>query len=202
MADLEFYGKGHTYMVDGERIPCVSDLTRFISREVYGEAPQWRLEAAAVKGTAVHAATEALDKAGTAEIEEEYSGYLEAYAKFLREHEVRWELVEHPDWHEGDRYAGTIDRYGLIDGALVLVDLKTVYTVHKVLYGASLNLYRRILEHRGYEVEKLAILHLRRDGSYRLIWLPTDEEMPTLLLALHGKMQKKRRNNERRTETQ
>jgi hypothetical protein len=160
------------------------------------------LEAAAARGTAVHKATEELDKTGGVIVDDDYAAYVQAYAAFLHEHEAVWELTEHSLWHPEHRYAGTIDRYGLIDGERVLVDLKTVYTVHKVLYGASLNLYRRILEHRGYIVERLAILHLKRDGSYKLIWLPTDEEMPQILLALHGKLQKKRRNHERRTETQ
>ena len=62
MRSFSFDGDGHTYLLDGERIPCVSDLCRFVSREVYQDTPQWKMDAAAERGTAVHAATEALDK--------------------------------------------------------------------------------------------------------------------------------------------
>lgn len=121
MSNLEFAGDRHIYYLDGEQIPCVSDLCRFIVREVYKDTPDWQLEAAADRGTKVHAAAEILDKSGSAEIEEEYAPYLEAYASFLREHDVNWELIEHAGFHPVFLYAGTIDRYGWLDGKRTLV---------------------------------------------------------------------------------
>lgn len=202
MSELTFYDKGHIYMAQGERIPAVSDLCRFISREVYGDAPAWKLEAAAIRGTAVHQATEALDREGCAAIEEDYLGYLEAYRKFLTEHEVAWELIEHPDWHEELRYAGTIDRYGMVDGIRTLVDIKTAYAVQKALYGASLNLYRMMLERRGKTVERLLIVHLKKDGTYKLVPLEISDTVAMALITLHTATMRRRRNNGRRTEDQ
>ena len=46
---LEFYDKSHVYELDGDRIPCVSDLCRFIHKEIYKDAPLWQMEAAADK---------------------------------------------------------------------------------------------------------------------------------------------------------
>ena len=120
---LEFYDKGHVYMLDGVRIPCVSDLCRFLHRELYKDAPNWTMEAAADRGTKVHAATEALDRAGQAEIEDDYLPYLEAYVQFLREHDVRWEMIEQAMHHPEHKYAGTIERYGTIDGIPTLLDI-------------------------------------------------------------------------------
>lgn len=196
MSELTFYDKGHIYMMDGERLPSVSDLCRFISREVYGDAPAWAMEAAAERGTAVHKATEELDKTGTASIDSDWAGYLEAYRKFLTEHKVEWELIEHPDWNEEHRYAGTIDRYGNVDGVRSLVDLKTVSKVQKPLYGASMNLYRMVLEQRGKAVDRLLILHLKKDGTYKLVPLDKDSEVPLALIKLHQvtAKQRKRRN--------
>lgn len=202
MSELTFYDKGHIYMAQGERIPSVSDLCRFISREVYGDAPAWKLEAAAIRGTAVHQATEALDREGSAAIDEDYLGYLEAYRKFLTEHEVAWELIEHPDWHEELRYAGTIDRYGKVDGIRTLVDIKTAYAVQKALYGASLNLYRMMLERRGKTVERLLIVHLKEDGTYKLVPLEISDTVAMALITLHTATTRRRRNNGRRTEDQ
>ena len=194
MDDLVFYEKGHIYMLDGERIPCVSDLCRFIHKEIYKDAPPWQLEAAADRGTAVHLATEMLDKTGTAEISDDYAPYLRAYAAFLREHDVKWELVEHSNYHPVHGYAGTIDRYGTVDGIWTLVDLKTSYTVYKPLYSASLNLYRMMLEARGNNVQRLAILHLKKDGTYKFIKFDVDDVVPMALLALHNALKKKTRN--------
>lgn len=193
---LQFFDKGHVYMLDGERLPCVSDLCRFLHREIYKEAPIWQLEAAADRGTKVHEATELLDKAGRAEIEDDYLPYLEAYAKFRREHEVVWELTEHPDYHPEHRYAGTIDRYGTVDGIATLVDLKTTYQVYKPLCSASLNLYRLILEARGKPVEKLMIIHLKKDGTYRLVHFDFDDSVPMALITLHTALKRRKRGKQ------
>ena len=190
---LDFYDKGHIYMLDGERIPCVSDLCRFLHREIYKEAPLWQMESAADRGTAVHKATELLDTTGRAEISDDYAPYLTAYAAFLQEHDVEWELIEHPDYHPAHGYAGTIDRYGKVDGISTLLDLKTTYTVYKPLCSASLNLYRLMLEARQRCVERLAILHLKKDGTYKLITFDFDDAVPMALLTLHNVLKKKRR---------
>ena len=193
MDELTFYDKGHIYMQGGERIPCVSDLCRFLHKEIYKDAPPWMIEAAAARGTAVHEATEQLDKTGTVEICEEYAPYLEAYVAFRREHEAEWELVEYSDFHPEHRYAGTIDRYGRLDGKLTLLDIKTTSTVYKALCGASLNLYRMMLNARGKAVERLVILHLKKDGKYKLIEIAMDDVVPMALIALHNVTKKKRR---------
>lgn len=190
---LQFFDKGHVYMLDGERIPCVSDLCRFLHREIYKDAPVWQLDAAADRGTKVHAATETLDRAGRAEIEDEYLPYLQAYALFQQEHEVTWELIEHPDYHPVHRYAGTVDRYGMVDGYRTLVDIKTTYRVYKPLCSASLNLYRLILEARQKAVERLLILHLKKDGTYKLIRFDADDSVPMALITLHTALKTRRR---------
>jgi hypothetical protein len=182
---LQFFDKGHIYTLEGQRLPCVSDLCRFLHREIYKDAPLWQMEAAADRGSKVHAATEALDRTGRAEIEDVYLPYLEAYALFRKEHDVQWELIEHPDYHPAHRYAGTIDRYGMVDGFKTLLDIKTTYKVYKPLCGASLNLYRLMLEARGKTVERLLILHLRKDGSYKLLRFDADDSVPLALLTLH-----------------
>lgn len=197
---LEYTSHGHIYELDGQRIPCVSDLCHFLNREIYAAAPVWQMEAAAERGTAVHSATESLDRIGTAEIEDEYSPYLEAYASFLREHSVSWELIEHSDYHPTYLYAGTIDRYGTLDGAPTLLDIKTTYTVHKPLCIASLNLYRMILESRGMPVEQLAILHLRKNGAYKIVLIEIRDDVPLALLTLQELLKKRRRKNGRNQE--
>ena len=197
---LEFYDKSHVYELDGERIPCVSDLCRFLHKEIYKDAPLWQMEAAADRGTKVHAATEALDKTGRAEIEDSYLPYLQAYAQFRQEHEVQWELIEYADYHTELMYAGTIDRYGMVDGYRTLADLKTTYRVYKPLCGASLNLYRLILEARQKTVERLMIIHLKKEGTYKLVNIPIDGAVAMALITLHNALKTRRKKNVRRTE--
>lgn len=193
MAELEFLENGHVYMLEGKRVPCVSDLCRFLSREIYVDAPRWQQDAAAERGTAVHEATVQLDAVGRATVEDEYAPYLQAYAAFLRDYNPEWRLTEKSFYSETDGFAGTIDRYGLLEGYRTLVDIKTTYTVHKPLCEASLNLYRRLLESNGHPVVRIYILHLQKSGKYKLIPFEISDRLPDSLLTLHKALEKKRR---------
>lgn len=193
MAELVFLEDPHLYTLDGNELPCVSDLCRFLHKEIYKEAPAWQMEVAALRGTAVHEATEALDKTGSAEIDEEYSQYITAYTAFLSDHRPAWEMIEQSMYHPELLYAGTIDRYGTVDGKKTLVDLKTTYTVHRPLCKASLNLYRLMLEAKGLAVEKLAILHLKKDGTYKIVNIDIDDALPMALITLHNELKKRKK---------
>ena len=82
----------------------------------------------------------------------------------------------------------------MVDGFKTLLDIKTTYRVYKPLCSASLNLYRMILEARGRAVGRLLILHLKKDGSYKLIRFDADDSVPMALITLYTAL-KTRRNN-------
>ena len=193
MDDFTFQEEKHIYMLGSEQLPCVSDLCRFLHRDIYKDAPKWQMEAAAERGTAVHGATQALDTTGKAEISEEYLPYLLAYKAFLQDYRPSWDMIEQPFYHPEHRYAGTIDRFGAIRGEAALVDIKTTYTVYRPLCRAQLNLYRLMLIARGYPVHRMYILHLKRDGTYKLIPMETDEPLAHALITIHNALRKKRR---------
>jgi hypothetical protein len=194
MAKLLFFDTEHKYTLDGEELPSVSELCRFLSREIYGDVTQFTLDKAADRGTKVHKACEILDLYGKAEVSEDILPYIQAYLKFRREHEVKWDKVEHSTYHATDRYAGTIDRAGTVDGKQCIVDIKTTYNVHKPLALAQLNLYRRMLEQDGeWKADALYILHLDKNGEYKLLPFDRNDDVPNALLTLHNLMKKKRR---------
>lgn len=193
MATLLFYDQGHKYTLEGEEIPSVSELCRFISREIYGEIAQYRLDTAAERGTAVHKACEVLDKYGTVDVQDDILPYVQAYLSFRKEHAVEWQKIEYAAHHPQDRYAGTIDRYGMLDGHIVVLDIKTTHTIHTPLASAQLNLYRRMLQATGFQVGKLYILHLKKDGTYKLKQFDFDDAVPDAILTLHNVLKKKRR---------
>lgn len=197
MAQLLFFDSGHRYTLDGVEIPSVSELCRFISREVYGTVAQYTLDMAADRGTRVHKATEALDVYGKVEVTDDIAPYVQAYLKFRQDHDIKWNMVERSIANKSERYAGTVDRYGTLDGAKALVDLKTTYTVHKRLAIAQLNLYRWMIESEGHAVEKQYILHLKKDG-YKLVEIEKNDDVPSALLTLHRLMEKKRRKKNAR----
>ena len=191
MAQLLFFDEGHKYTLDGEELPSVSQLTRFISREIYGDVGQFNLDRAAERGTAVHKATELLDKYGKAEIDEDIMPYLQAYICFRKEHKCEWQKIEYATHHPNNLYAGTRDRVGTVDGHLVVLDIKTSSTIQKPLYTAQLNLYRKMLPD---PIEQLVILHLKKDGTYKLIDIPIEDALADACVTMHEALKKKKRS--------
>lgn len=51
MSRLIFYNDTHSYQIDGETLPSVTEILRFISREIYADATSWKLDNAADRGT-------------------------------------------------------------------------------------------------------------------------------------------------------
>lgn len=194
MATLIFYDDSHRYTVDGEEVPSVSELTRFIARELYSETPQFAMDSAASRGTAIHKATEALDKFGTVEIPDDIAEYLKAYVAFVKENKPEWEKIE---WSvcKDTLYAGTLDRFGTLDGKRVIVDVKSTATItplHRTLYTAQLNLYRMAVE-SVTPVDALYVLQLKKDGKYKLIELPVEDDLANACITLHQATKKRKR---------
>ena len=195
--ELIFREEDHKYFLNGEEIPSVSELTRFLSREVYGEADPIALDRAAEKGTAVHDALQTLDEKGEVEVPSEYDGYIAAYLKFRAEHDVEWREIE---WMvHTDKYAGRIDRYGYVDGKPCIVDFKTTSRItkaHEVLYTAAQNLYQEAICFTK-PVDMLYVLQLKSDGTYKLISLSYDTDLAAACLIMHNAFAKTKRKKKK-----
>ena len=191
MAKLLFYDDTHRYTVDGEEVPSVSELVRFITRELYSDAPQYMVDNAATRGTKVHKATEAIDKFGSVEIESDIAPYVQAYVQFLKDKNPEWKKIEWAVCNE-KLYAGTVDRFGWMDGKPVILDIKTTQSIsglHKVSYRAQLNLYK-LAVWKEEPVEELWILQLKKDGTYKLIPIEFDDDLALACLTMHEAIKK------------
>jgi hypothetical protein len=193
MNDFIFSEDAHIYQLDGQVIPSVSELCSPLSKSIYQEVPKWQMEAAADRGTAVHKATQQLDAAGTADIDAEYLPYLLAYMRFLQEHSVSWSLTEQPMYHKEFLFAGTPDRYGYVDGKATLVDFKTSSNVHKPLCRAQLNFYALMIFERGLPVDQMMILHLKRDGYYKIVPFEIDTSLVMALLTIYNALKSRKK---------
>ena len=193
---LEFEEKTHTYRLDGVKIPSVSDITECLAAITYREVPPEIMAYAAERGTIIHRAAEELDMKGEVSVTGEYAPYVEAYANFLRDKEPIWDMIEEPV-NNGTLYAGTPDRYGLMDGKHVIVDIKTaaqISRVKKALYTAAQNLYRAALE-TWLPVDELWLLQLSKDGAYKLIPLPKDDTLATACLVIYNQTRRKEKKH-------
>lgn len=202
MANIVFFDEGHSYTVDGEPVPSVSEVTRFMAREIYDQTRQQDMDKAADRGTKIHKATEVLDKYRAAEVDDEYIEYLKAYMAFCKEYKPSWEKIECPVNNE-KLYAGTIDRYGMIGEQKVLLDIKSTATIspaHRALYTAAQNLYRMALEKLGLRVDAIWILQLKKDGTYKIYQLEVQDELANACIALHQALKKRTRARKENTD--
>ena len=184
---IEFDEDKHEYSVNGVKVPSVSEILAPLSADRYGQVNPWVLQAAAERGRAVHEATQLMDYGFDPDEDFSVNGYLIAYQDFLSSTNVEWIYAEKivcayrfqsPGSNAEDNvtYAGTLDRYGKINGQDAIVDIKTYASLttdallqascQTALYRAALldNISDRILPHI-----KRYVLHLKKDGSWRLV---------------------------------
>lgn len=179
----------HTYTLYGEKIPSVTQIIRFLDVDVDKSRP-WLRDEAARRGTLVHQACALIDYDEPDVLElipDEIKGYVTAYLNFLQDNRCEWKYIELPDWceYKGTVYAGTIDRYGLMNGVPVLLDIKTGSAGIKMRHTAQLTGYRNF---PGIDPDCfMYILYLKRDGTYKLAPHMPDEELFEACLTMHNK---------------
>lgn len=171
MDKLIFREEDHTYELGGVQLPSVTEiLSPFSGNDKISPAT---LQHAAHRGHLVHGYTELIDYGVPPEdidIVPELAGYVSAYLRFLRDWQPTWELIEQPV-HWGLAYAGTLDRYGKIDGKPVMVDIKSTSGAsrqQKVVWACQLKGYDRALPPQFPKPEKHLNLLLKFNGKYTL----------------------------------
>lgn len=122
---LTFDSESHTYRYGGKVVPSVTQILRPMMDLDHVDADL--LRRASAFGTAVHRACELDDLCQLDEsaLDPNLMPYLAGWRKFCREHGCGWEWIESPVYHPTMRYAGTLDRYGLVDGFRSVVDIKS-----------------------------------------------------------------------------
>lgn len=193
---INFSPEDHVYTCEGEVVPSVTQILRFCSKEVYGPVNEDVLKNAARRGTLVHESCEAIDKHGACFQDPEIENYLTAYYEFLIDHKPKWLGIEQLLFSEKNWYAGTADRIGKLDGTdeTCLIDLKTTSAVKKQLVQPQLLAYKTAWEENNNStIDKLMILHLRKDGTYKLIEFEQDDSVWNACLTLHKAFPKRKK---------
>lgn len=214
MATLVFFDKEHQYELNGEQVPSVSEISRFASREVYGNVEQYTLDNAASRGSAVHKSTEVLDKYNEVECDSSIEPYVRAYIKFRKDYGIKeYVAIEKALASEKMKYAGTIDRIATITsefaksfkeqtkvdisnlvGQLAIIDIKSSAVVQKVLAPIQLNGYEKLVTENGIgKVGLLLILHLNKEEKYKIHNFEIDDTLFMSCYNLHMALQKKKR---------
>ena len=184
--DFRFYEESHTYMLDGARLPSVSEI---ISPLVdFSGVPLDVLQFAAERGKAVHKACELddLEQLNYYELDPRLTPYVDAWQKFKRDFEPTFLFNEEPMFNELFGYAGTPDRVAQIGKKIWVPDIKSTALISRAA-GVQLSGYARLVE--GFaqvKVDGLMVVQLRDDGTYRTEEFKRDDATFLSCLNIHN----------------
>lgn len=171
---VQFDETTHTYTLGGVELPSVTRIIRYLAVDKANNADPNMALIARERGSAVHEATVMYDYSGEIpdDFPAEYAPYLEAYVQFCHDYRPKWELIERQMGSATLGFAGTLDRFGVIDDKLCILDIKTSYKVDIPSLSAQLSAYSKLLkkEFPLYKCESIDLygLQLMRTGKYRL----------------------------------
>ena len=177
MPAVAFDAKTHTYRVGGEVYPSVTQICRYLQYDKASRGNPFIRDAAGAKGKKVHLYTQYIDQGYQFEDPPEIAGYLKAYRTFLRERSPRWIAIEQRIANTELKVAGTLDRFGLMDGGYVIADIKTTGVLDEDYVSAQLHGYKTILTDEGC-IETLIEDPSQKIQLFSIQLKPTGEYIP------------------------
>ena len=172
-AVLQFDEASHTYLIDGVRVPSVTQVLKPLYD--FSRVDPVMLQAKAALGTSVHRACELLDNDDLDEESEDgraalapLAGYLAGYKKFKSDKKPVVLENETRLFHPAHRYAGTIDRRFELEGDVWDVDLKSTVAMSPIV-GLQTAAYTEMFKANGKtDRARRGALQLFPDGKYKL----------------------------------
>jgi hypothetical protein len=129
--------------------------------------PKYIPREALERGTRVHEVTEEIDRGGTVDPGDDILGWVAAYQAFLRDVQPTYKQIEKIIERPALDVHGIIDRVGLIDGRLCVLDIKT--GPKKTADAIQLAAYAMLYDQQCYDQLNRYGLYIRKDGSYKLV---------------------------------
>jgi len=167
--ELQFEESRHIYTLNGQILPSVTTVMRPLNEALYKGIDEEVMRLAAARGTAIHNAVENYVLYGVEDIESIHRGYFDGFLKWWDDYKPEPMATESRMYHKFLRYAGTADLPCMINGRKVLIDYKTSAVVNEMLTGVQLEGYAKAYESHGFRFDEKAIVHLKNDGSYKMI---------------------------------
>lgn len=168
---FSFDEETHTYSLLGKTIPSATQVISAFNRS-YDNVPEFVLKRKAQIGTEVHEASCLLELGIQPEETDQTAPYLAGYRQYLKDYKPEPVLMEtrYIAFMQGIPYGMTLDRLTLINGEYWIDDLKTSAKPHLKIWGLQLAGYHNgvcgLPEHQGKAI-KTAIVHLKKDGTYK-----------------------------------
>ena len=171
---LEFDDKKHEYKINGTVIPSVTELCGPLTYSKY-RVDNAIVEQAAYRGSLIHEVTALWDRGDLDEdstMAADVGLYLMSWIKFCHDYQPRWRLIEVP--LACRTFAGTLDRVGVIDDRIVVVDIKTTSSMdraNKIALSMQLFGYVELCDRNGIDASYYNSIgvQLKKDGTYSVI---------------------------------
>lgn len=176
--DIVFDEVEHIYLVDGVEVPSVTTILQPLANRAYSSVNPSVLEYARNRGSAVHEALELYDLGAGLEASPEIEGYIKAYLEWEQIYKPSWVGVEQIVYSVGDKYIGTLDRVGTLNGTrFAIVDLKTSTPTKEALVSVCCQTAAYAMAYTEQSGKPLQFvesikrygLFLKADGTYRLL---------------------------------
>lgn len=168
---LTFDQEKHEYHFDGKPVPGVTSLLAGLTD--FSFVSDEDMAAACYRGTAAHLCCE-LHDLGTlneAALDPAWRPYLDAWIKFKEERSFAVVLNEHRVFHPVLKYAGTLDRFGMLEGKPFVLDIKTSASLSPVI-GIQLAAYSEALmsgpDWNGPKKLGRVAVQLKPDGTFKV----------------------------------
>lgn len=170
---LTFDHDSHRYWWNGDPVPSVTQVLSILTDfEMVEKFNPGAVAYASVRGDAVHYACELYDK-GTLDwstLDDELKPYLDAWILFRKQTGFIPNRIEHKVFHPNLRYAGTLDRTGILFDNHVVIDIKAVAAIYPTT-GPQLAAYEAAIkatEPNGPASYGRYSVQLHPDGKYKL----------------------------------
>lgn len=164
--NLTFDEKTHTYKLDGQEVPSVTQLISHFGLSDFSMVNQAVLDRACEFGDNVHCACQLWDEKDLNEnsLGPELRAWLNQWIALTSDYAPQWQLIEKPIVSKAWGFAGTPDRIGLINHGTVL-DIKTCAPApaHAIQTAA----YQILAEEAGYKIKQRMTVYLSAD-KYRI----------------------------------
>lgn len=173
---LEFIEESHTYILNGEIIPSVTQILQDLFPLKYDGVPQEILDNKAEYGTQLHKFIEIIEKKKPkkplAYIKRYYKPNiyqeesLKDYLKIKEKYNIEITNSE-KRIHYKNKYAGTLDLKGYVNGKSAIIDIKTTYDLDELYVSWQNSMY----ELADGKVDELYCLWLPKGRLGKLIKL-------------------------------
>jgi hypothetical protein len=160
------FDKGtHVYRHGRRVLPGITSVIRWAGHS----DDEWCTRDALARGSAVHAATLALDLGDEPVLPAAWAGYLDAYRAFRQALRCEWRELEHPRYSLPLGFAGTPDRAGSVSRREAVVELKTAQSGARVAWhGYQLAAQDLLLGGVRGMRQRLAV-YLLPDGRFKVL---------------------------------